>query len=199
MTSLGIRGLPESLCAVATRAQYKAGQTIFRRGGSVQSVYFVEIGAVRLLRFGRSGEEVILHRAAAGEFFAEASLDSARYHCDAVASEPSALLKVPAAALRRLIESDPHFAREWMALLASRLRAVRLRVECLSLKSAAERIRHLLISEGRGPNCEFTVEGTLKDLARSLGLTHESLYRSLATMERDGVVERDGPTLRLLN
>lgn len=165
----------------------------------MKSAYFVETGAVRLMRFGRSGEEVVLHQAIAGEFFAEASLDSTRYHCDAVAQEPSALLQIPAVALRHLLEVDPRFAREWVALLASRLRAVRMRVECLCLKNAAERIRHLMLSEGRGPACELTVEGTLKDLARSLGLTHESLYRNLATMEREGIIEREGMTLRLLN
>ena len=165
----------------------------------MESVFFVKTGAVRLLRFGRSGEEIVLHQAAAGEFIAEASLDSARYHCDAVAAEPSELLKVPAAALRHQLEADPKFARQWVALLASQLRAVRTRVECLSLNSAAERIRHLMLSEGRGTRCELTVKGTLKDLARSLGLTHESLYRNLSRMAREGIIERDGMTLRLLN
>jgi CRP-like cAMP-binding protein len=149
-----------------------------------------------LLRYGRSGEEVVLHHARAGEFFAEASLDSARYHCDAVVSEPSELLQVPATAARRLLETDPEFAQEWRALLARQLRALRTRVERLSLKSASERVRHLLVSEGRGARYEVVLEGTLKDLARNLGLTHETLYRTLATMQRDGVIERQGTKLR---
>jgi CRP-like cAMP-binding protein len=53
---------------------------------------------VRLVRYGRAGEEVLLHDARAGEFFAEASLDSPRYHCDAVASESSELLQCPVGA-----------------------------------------------------------------------------------------------------
>ncbi|MEQ1682783.1 MAG: Crp/Fnr family transcriptional regulator [Burkholderiaceae bacterium] len=199
MKTSSIRRLPEALSARATRAQYGVGELVFRKGSPVQSVFFVETGVVRLLRFGRSGEEVVLHQAAAGEFFAEASLDSARYHCDAVATEPSELLQVPAAALRHQLEVDTQFARQWVALLASQLRAVRMRVECLCLKTAVERIRRLMVAEGHGPRCELTVKGTLKDLARSLGLTHESLYRNLASMAREGVIERDGMTLRLLN
>jgi CRP-like cAMP-binding protein len=85
-----------------------------------------------------------------------------------------------------------------VSLLARQLRTVRTRVERLSLKSASERVRHLLVSEGRGPRREVKVQGTLKDLARSLGLTHEALYRTLATLEREGVIERDGMVLRLL-
>lgn len=189
--------LPAALRERCARIRYESGETVFRSGAPTHSVYYVESGAVRLVRYGRAGEEMLLHDAHAGEFFAEASLDSARYHCDAVVSEPSELLQCPSAALRQLLDSDREFARQWISLLARQLRTVRTRVERLSLKSATERVRHLLVSEGRGPQCEITVEGTLKDLARSLGLTHETLYRTLATMERERVIERDGTVLRL--
>ena len=197
MSSPKPRGFPSALLSCAVRVSCAAGAHIFRKGSPTHSVFFVETGAVRLLRFGRAGEEVVLHDARAGVFFAEASLDSTRYHCDAVASEPSELLKVPAAALRDLLEIDREFAGLWATLLARQLRDVRSRVERLSLKSAAERVHHLLVCEGQGPRCEWALEGTLKDLARDLGLTHEALYRTLAAMERDGVIERHEKVLRL--
>ena len=58
--------------------------------------------------------------------------------------------------------------------------------------------RHLLVSEGRGARCEVVLNGTLKDLSRDLGLTHEVLYRTLAAMEREGVIERGAGVLRLV-
>jgi CRP-like cAMP-binding protein len=150
-----------------------------------------------LVRHGRQGEEVVLHDARPGEFLAEASLDSARYHCDAVTSQPSVVLRATKADFQRLLADDPDFARSWMALLAAQLRTARARVERLSLRSAEERIRHLLLSEGRGARCELDITGSLKDLARRLGLTHESLYRTLARMQQDGVIAREGPRLSL--
>ncbi len=127
---------------------------------------------MRLVRHGRQGEEVVLHDARPGEFPAEASLDSSRYHCDAVASQPSVVLRAAKADFQRLLADDPDFARSWMALLAAQLRTARARVERLSLRSAEERIRRLLLSEGRGSLCELRITGSLKDLARRLGLTH---------------------------
>lgn len=188
---------PAALLPRATRVSYEAGAHVFRRDTSAHSVYFLEEGAVRLLRFGRAGEEVALHDARAGEFFAEASLDSARYHCDAVATMPSTLLRIPSEALRGLLEADSAFVMQWVSLLARQLRGVRTRVERLSLKGAAERVHHLLVSEGRGARGEVVLPGTLKDLARDLGLSHEVLYRTLAALEREGVIERRGTTLRL--
>ncbi len=155
MSLVAPAGFPPALHGLGRRVGVAAGDTLFRAGTATQAVYFVVSGAVRLVRHGREGEEVVLHEARAGAFFAEASLDSARYQCDAVVSEPGEVLQVPTRALR-----------------------------------------HLLHTEGQGPQCTVHWPGHLKDLARHLGLTHEALYRTLATMERDGLIEREGTVLR---
>jgi CRP-like cAMP-binding protein len=188
---------PVALLPCVARLELQAAQPVFRAGTLPRYIYFVEEGAVRLVRHGRQGEEVVLHDARPGEFLAEASLDIARYHCDAVASRPSLVLRATKADFQRLLVDDADFARTWMALLAAQLRTARSRIERLSLHSAEDRIRHLLLSEGCGVQCELEVMGSLKDLARRLGLTHESLYRTLARMQRDGVIDRDGLWLRL--
>lgn len=198
MRTTGLHNFPSALRTSARRVACEKGVTIFRTGGATHSVYFVESGVVRLVRFGRGGEEVVLHQARAGEFFAEASLDSSRYHCDAVSDSAVELQQVPLEALRELLDADRHFARQWEALLSRQLREVRARVERLSLKSARERVRHLLLSQGRGPQSEIVPSGTLKDLARDLGLSHEVLYRTLANMVNEGIIERDGTTLRFV-
>ena len=189
-------GLPAALSVAGTVISCDAGVTVFHAGQPARSVYFLVSGSVRLVRYGRAGEEVSLHEARPGEFFAEASLDSDCYHCDAIANESSELLQFLAPAMRNHLASDVTLSREWMALLARQLRTARTRVERLSLKNVAERIRHLLYSEGRGDRCEVTLPGTFKELARELGLSHEALYRTLATMVREGIIEREGMTLR---
>lgn len=197
MTSSRHPSFPVALLPCAARLDLKPSQPVFRVGTPPRFIHFVEEGAVRLVRHGRQGEEVVLHDARPGEFLAEASLDSARYHCDAVASQPSVVLRVAKADFQRLLADDPDFSRTWRALLAAQLRTARARIERLSLRSAEERIRHLLVSEGRGSRCELEITGPLKDMARRLGLTHESLYRTLARMQKDGVIEREGLRLRL--
>lgn len=112
-------------------------------------------------------------------------------------SVPSVVLRITKADFQRLLAGDAYFARTWMALLAAQLRSSRARIERLSLRSAEERIRHLLLSEGRGSRCQLEITGSLKDLARRLGLTHESLYRTLARMEKGGSLEREGSRIRL--
>jgi CRP/FNR family transcriptional regulator, dissimilatory nitrate respiration regulator len=198
MNNPKLPAFPAALRPHASRLTYSRGRTIFSAGGATRWVYFLVSGCVRLIRRGRAGEEIVLHQAQAGEFFAEASIDSTRYHCDALAIETATVLRVSAADLTNLIAADPEFARQWISLLARQLRDVRTRVERLSLKSAAERIRHFLLSSTAGATGYVKVNGTLKDLARDLSLTHETLYRTLTRMERSGQIARRGDGFRLL-
>lgn len=62
-------------------------------------MYFVGERAISLIRQGANGEEVVLHDTWPGEFIAEASLCSSRYQRDAVATEPSVLLRMPRQAI----------------------------------------------------------------------------------------------------
>lgn len=192
-----VPALPAKLLAHARHTVLAPGDLVFSAGARARAVWFLASGGIRLVRYGRNGEEVPIHQALAGEFFAEASLHSDRYHCSAVATRPGRVLELPSAAMKELLANDLDFSREWIATLSRQLRGVRARVERLCLKSAQERVRHLLLTEGTGPRCRYELPGTLKDLAASLGLTHEALYRTLADMQRRGQIARTPETLSL--
>jgi CRP/FNR family transcriptional regulator, dissimilatory nitrate respiration regulator len=190
--------LPVALRAIGTTISRPKDAWVFRKGDAVRAVYLVLDGEVRLSRFAKDGSEIALHRAGRGDFFAEAALHAPRYQCNAIASRSSTLLAIPAVKVRALLAKDPEFAREWVALLARQLHASRARLERLALKSAAERVLHYLHTEGKGARCEVTLEGSVKDLAHELGLTHESLYRTLARLEHDGIIARKEHRLMLV-
>src|SRR5260370_8863039 len=78
--------LPAAVRAAAIGRELTAGETLFRCGSKTEGLLKVITGRVRLTRVDRSGREVVLHVAGPGETLAEASLFSAQYHCDAVAS-----------------------------------------------------------------------------------------------------------------
>jgi CRP/FNR family transcriptional regulator, dissimilatory nitrate respiration regulator len=189
--------LPAALLGVASRRELVDGDIVFRQGARAQAVFYLCAGSVRLGRHGRAGEEVSIHHACAGEFFAEASLYGDRYHCTAVATQPGHLFVLPAAALKGLLACDLAFSQQWIALLSAQLRRTRIKVERLCLKSAQERIRHLLLTEGTGPSSRYRLRGTFKDLAAELGITHEALYRTMAVMVRSGVIARNGQSLSI--
>ena len=191
--------LPATLAHLAVERTFDAGEAVFRMGASARHVHFLAEGRVTLSRFGPQGEEVAIHAARPGEFFAEASLHSERYHCTAVVSQPALVASIPSDELRALLRRDPEFAMQWLAIVSRQLRQARTRVERLCLKGARERVRHLLLTEGSGATHRYAMPGTAKDLAIDLGLTHEALYRTLASMEQEGLIVRDAGAIFLAN
>lgn len=186
--------LPVALRASTTVGVFRTGDAVFRAGARPQVIHYLLVGEVRLVRRSRSGGEVILQRARRG-FFAEASLESGKYHCDAVAAQPSEVLRIPLIAARAALEDDPAFRRAWIAHLTRELRRSRAQGERLALKGAAERILHYIESEGT--DGVLMLATSRKAWAAELGLTHETLYRTLARLETEGRISRRGPVLRL--
>lgn len=189
--------LPAALAHLAVERAFDVGETVFRMGAAARHVHFLAEGRVTLSRFGPQGEEVAIHAARAGEFFAEASLHSERYHCTAVVAQPAWVASIPSDELRALLRSDAEFAMQWLAIVSRQLRQARTRVERLCMKGARDRVRHLLLTEGSGATHRYAMPGTAKDLAIDLGLTHEALYRTLASMEREGLIVRDAASIFL--
>lgn len=190
--------VPANVRDLASRRRVEGGESIFWVGAPARHVYFLLRGRVALNRFGPSGEEVAIHVADSGEFFAEASLHAERYHCTAAALVDGEVAAIPSADLRACIQSNPHFAMQWLETVSGQLRTVRARVERLSIKSAVERVRHLLLTEGRGKTPTYALRGTARELAGQLGLTHEALYRVLAAMQKEGTIARTRSEIVLL-
>jgi CRP-like cAMP-binding protein len=190
--------MPAVLRALGHQVRIAKDGWLFRKGDPVRAVYFVIEGEVHLSRFSKAGGEVALHRAGRGDFFAEAALNAARYHCNAIASRDATLLAFPVDKMRMYLAEDPQFARDWATFLARQLHSARARLERLAIKSAAERVLHYIQIEGTGPHSVVRLPGTVKDLAQELGLTHEALYRTLARLKRNHIVGQEDGTLFLL-
>jgi CRP/FNR family transcriptional regulator, dissimilatory nitrate respiration regulator len=176
----------------------EAGQSLFRQGGRTVGLYEMTSGRVRLLRVDRSGREVILHSASAGETIAEASLFSPTYHCDAIAASSAVVRLYPKAAMLAEFERNPEVGKAFMAMLARQVMSLRTSLEQRNIHSARERIRHYLTVNLGADERSLPLAGTLKDLAANLGLAHEVLYRTLSQMQKDGEVERLEGSIRLL-
>jgi len=186
--------IPPALREAARLAECAAGATLFRQGGRPKAMYFVLDGEVRLLRRSRNGTEVVLQRSRGG-FFAEASMESKAYHCDAVAAAASRLLAFPISPFREALGRDAAFGNAWMALLAREVRRLRARCERLCLNGAEARILHAIESEGTAGT--LALAQPRKAWAAELGLTHEALYRALARLQASGALDLDGGRLTL--
>jgi len=179
------------------RRSLASNETLFRQGDKVTAIYFVEAGRLRLERRTFDGRLLILGITPAGQFFVEAALFSDSFHCDAVATEPSRVRIYPKTALLTALSADPTSALSFLKLMAHQIFDLRQRLELMKVRSAKERVM-LYFDLNAGPDGRtVNLRSQLQDIASELGLTREAFYRTLASLERAGAIERAGSRILL--
>lgn len=196
MTAITTTGAPLAGVTPEHR-QLASGDRLFSQGDRTFGIFDVASGRIRLQRITPDGSIVTIHLARAGEMFAEASLFSEHYHCDAVAETESDILVYPKAEITSRLRAEPEALWQFARDLAGRLQGMRTRFEIKQIRSAPERVLQWLRMRSGGDGV-IRVPGAAKDIASEIGLTHEALYRALATLEKQGRIARSPGAIGLI-
>ena len=180
---------PDALTNAARRVPLEKGEVLFRVGQKVSGIYYVIRGEVKALRHMTESAEAVMARAMGGEFFAESAIAAPLYSCEGVAVKPSQLLFIPTSSLEKAL-ADTDFAKAFFLANAANARRQCSRYERVRLRSARERVLHLLTCES-GPDGVFDWSAPLTELALELALEPETLYRVLSELEAEGEIARE--------
>jgi CRP-like cAMP-binding protein len=166
------------------------GEILFRKGDTAGHLYTVERGTVRLVRYSIEGQVVTMHTARSGDSFAEAALFSPIYHCDAEALLPSTVGKYDKNIVLAMLRNSPEKDMSLIALLSRQVRNLRALLEIRSIRSARDRVLHYFLLQADPATMEIHPSGTVKAMSQELGMAHETLYRTLANLEKEGKITR---------
>lgn len=166
--------IDELFSNVVTR-QYSAGETLFSVGDTVKAMMRVNMGAIALRRVTESGTVLTLHVARRGEVLAEASLHSARYHCEATARETSEVALLPTHEFRDALRRDADLVEIWVRILSRTVQETRMRAEIRTLRTVSDRLDAWL-----SLNNSLPLRGQWQELAAEIGTSREALYRELS-------------------
>jgi len=172
-------------------------RVLFHRGDATRHMYGVLHGQAHLRRTTREGAEIVVHRAQAGEVFAEAALFSPHYHCDGIAIAGAKIALFEKTAMLNLMQNDGAFAVEFCQRMAGQVQRLRSNIELRAIRSAEDRIMAALSLRLGDGETNYEMPGTWKGFAQDIGLTHEALYRALKRLERSKRLRRDGRKVHL--
>jgi CRP/FNR family transcriptional regulator, dissimilatory nitrate respiration regulator len=130
---------------------------------------------LRLLGALPHGSQLTTQRAGPGSILAEASLFSARYHCDAVADEQSIVQVVPIRKARAAFAEQPVLAAAWAHHLAQEVHRARTRAEIISLRTVSDRMDAWVALNGD----VLRRKGQWRRIASEIGISSEALYREI--------------------
>lgn len=160
------------------------GDVLFRQNQTATGLYRVVSGCVTLQRTGLGGDTLTLHRAVSGGLFAEASVFSATYHCDAICTEVGSVTKIAKPDVVATMHSNPAFSEGFTKLLAVQVQQYRAHIELLAISSAKDRI---LAAVQAG-----YFDATVTELATRINLSHEACYRALRRLCDEGRMVQAG-------
>jgi len=191
MSKLDLFTAIEAVCpATATNTiLLEVGEPLFRQGDASPGLSVVLEGCVELVQWTLSGRAVRIHAGEVGETFAEASLFAPACHCDAIAIAPTRLTTIRKEDVLSAVADNPDLATGLLHHLAGNLmqarRLLELRATSPLTEAVLARLSELVDAAGWLPE-----EVPLQSLAADAGVTAPALYRALAALERDGLIER---------
>ena len=191
MSSLRFFDRLERACAPGSARviALEPGRTLFRQGDDPPGLPLLADGQIDLVRWTEAGRTVRIHVARSGETFAEASLFAEQCHCDAVAVASSVVRLLPRRRVLEAFERVPALSQAFSVHLASSLMRARRLLELRAITPLTERARarleELADAEGALPK-----QTSLISIAADLDVTPPALYRAVAALEAEGVLER---------
>ncbi|AQS87662.1 Crp/Fnr family transcriptional regulator [Neoasaia chiangmaiensis] len=184
----------EDLNHLAVHSQHidvAAGQCFIEQDELARDFFVVTEGHAKLFTLMSDGRRQVNGFAGQGQFLGLAANE--RYAFSAEALTPLKLCRFSHDGMRLLTAQFPTLEQRLLSEASNELVAAQGRMLLLGRKTARERLASFLIERGAGCHQATTIElpMTRTDIADYLGLTIETVSRTLNALRRDGLIDID--------
>lgn len=184
-------GTRERFLAGANTVALDSDAVVFEAGARCESFLWLVEGTVRVIASDGSGREILLYRVEPGQlcvFTVSCALGHAVYPADGRTECAARAVALPVHHFEGLIARSPVLRRMTFAALSARLHEVMSVVESVTFRRLHLRVVDWILaryaSSGSG-----LIDASHQEIADDLGSAREPVSRTLAVLERDGLVD----------
>jgi CRP/FNR family transcriptional regulator len=194
------------LAAVIPNARtLKRGETLFRIGDTFDALYAIRSGSLKTVVSSANGREQVMGLHLGGDALGLEGFDDGHYECRAVALEDSSVCVIPSASFDRTCRETSAIQRRLLQLLSREVGRKSTQILILGTLRADERVAALLLDissrltrRGYAGN-EFNLRLTREDTGSFLGITLETVSRTLSRFQAKGLLDADGKLIHILD
>lgn len=174
-------------------------EVLCTRHHKFQSLFAVESGAVKAYQVDSNGHEHIKAFYFAGEVLGYRAIHSGFYISSVVALTDSVVCEIPYDRFIGLLNSQPDLYQNLVSLISKQLAG-----GCyVDASSAEQRLAAFILDvssriSGVGAT-QVTLPMTRQDIGHYLGLTAETISRTISRLEQAGLIVADGRSLRIVS
>lgn len=189
--------IPLVLEKAKTTCRYKRDQVIFYADNDPLGLFFVQKGLVKLERMTEDGAAHTLRIIGPGGILGYRSLfaDEA-YHATAMAVDDVDLCFIPKADILGVFKNHPDLSLKLLSHIAKDLRLAETRWVDQMDKGASERVAEALVFL---QDHFLSQTWTRREIAEWAGTTPETVMRTLAQFEKEGLIDQSGRQIQILN
>lgn len=189
----------EQVAARVQRREFAPGVTLFHQDMPGTMLYMVELGSVRVISIGRTGQELTLNVIGADEIFGELSiLDNQQRSATAITLAPTVVWLLSQSDLKEFMHKFPSVNQAMIQILVKRVRATAQRLEAMTFQDVLGRLSYELLSlaERSGQpsqsGIEISIPLTQVELATMVGATRESVNKAVSILRERKLIDMDG-------
>ena len=202
------RGLPkkdlEKLDEIAKRTRpLHKGDVLFRTGDSFQSLYAVRSGCIKITTSSDMGDEQVLGFYLPGEIVGLDGVENKQHSCTAVALETSSLCGFPYNNLTTVCKRVPALNEQMFSIMGRELSYENQLLLTITKKNAEERIASFLFTLSKRFSrlgysaTEFKLAMSRSEIGNYLGLTIETVSRTMNKLQKQNTIGIDGKYVRI--
>jgi len=180
---------------------FKKNQVIYYDGDRGNGLYLVINGKVKTIKLAQDGRELMTGIYAADDYLGiHALLSNEPFSDTATALEDTVLCLIPKEQLDELLHQYPDISREFIKLLSNNIREKEEQLLQLAYHSVRKRMAEAIIKlSKRQPLANEGIKISREDLAAMAGVATETVSRTLSDFKDEGLIEKNGSYLHILN
>jgi CRP/FNR family transcriptional regulator len=204
--------VPEGLCpgdvskledVISVTRTVRRGEALFRTGDAFDSLFAIRSGSIKTVVTHEGGREQVTGLFLGGDALGLDGIDEGRHVCSAIALEDSSICVVPYGQFERMCRETGTLQRRLHQMMSRAIIQETAQVVRLGTLRADERVARLLLDMSarfarRGyAAAEFTLRMTRDDMGSYLGITLETVSRTLSRFQKLGLIDLRGKFIRI--
>lgn len=174
-------------------------------GQSLRQLAVLRSGSIKAYQVSREGDELVTGFYLPGDIIGLDALPVGEHGGSAVALEDCRLCEIPVADFQKILGESPRLNQVMLRLLVEEMVETRKLLLVVGRLDARTRVALFLLSLSRrlerrqlDPDL-FRLSMDRRDIANYLGLTIETVSRTLSSLQRDGVIQVRGKLMRIVD
>lgn len=188
-----------------TRLIFRKGEHIFNSGQVADRIFMIHHGRVKVVATYGKGQEVLIRLAGDGEVLGHRGIgDEPIYTATAIALSETSVNMIPMSLFLSTLKANNLFCYHFLLFFAEEMRIVDQHLRDVMNMDVGQRIAKVLkmmmntfgFDTKDKRKLAFTISRS--DLASATGTTYETVIRTLAGLQRQGIIGLVGKEVRIL-